>query len=172
MALRLNLACGSDVRPGWQNLDCVRQWPNSPRPCDVLWNALSNKIPYADNCVDEIVAGYLLLHVPYEHHAPLVAEMFRVMKPGARLEIGEVDMPVAMRRWMDNPYDQQAREMIWGEQGNVHGEHLAQYDKHCAGHTETTLRALLEKHGFTRLRRFKQHAEEVWYEMSVEAFKP
>ena len=170
--MRLNLASGTDSREGWVNLDVIRQWPNSPRPCDVLWDARSNRIPYADNIIEEIVAGYLLLHVPYEHHEPLVSEMFRVLRPGGRLELGEVDMPVAMQRWMANPADQQAREMIWGEQGNVHGPHLAQYDKHCAGHTEETLRALLEKHGFVRVKRFKQHAPEVWWELSLEAWKP
>ncbi len=173
IVIRLNLAAGTDLRdPPWENWDICEKWPTNSRPCDRRWDARSNCIGVPDRSVDEICAGYLLLHVPYQHHDPLVAEMFRVMKPGGRLEVGEVDMPVAMRRWLANPYDQSAREIVWGEQGSLHGQQFADYDKHCAGHSEFTLRALLEKYGFARFRRFKQHAEAVWFEMSVEVFKP
>ncbi len=170
--VRINLACGSDVRPQWLNFDIVRQWPNSPLPCDVLWDARSNVIPLDSGSVDEIVAGYLLLHVPYRHHDPLVSEMFRVLKPGGRLEVGEVDMPLAMQRWIANPYDQSARDMVFGEQGDTHGADLADYDKHCAGHSAATLCALLKKHGFYATERVKIHAPEVWYEMTIRAWKP
>ncbi len=172
---RLNLASGTDLRPaedGWVNMDICKRWLANSRDCDRVWDARSNKIPDWDGTVDEIVAGYLLLHVPYEHHEPLVAEMFRVLKPGGRLELGEVDMPLAMQRWMANPYDQSARDMVWGEQGSVHGAEFEKYAKHCAGHSAATLRALLGKHGFVRVRRFKQHSEDVWYELSMEAWKP
>lgn len=164
---KLNLASGTDLRdPPWENWDVTR-WPGTRGP-DKIWDARSDRIDCPDASVDEIVAGYLLLHVAYPHHVPLVAEMFRVLKPGGRLEIGEVDMPVAMRRWMMNPHDQSARDMLWGEQS---GE-LAEFDTHRAGHSEASLREMLIKAGFVRLKRFKQHAATVWYELSVEAFKP
>lgn len=172
---RLNLASGTDLRPrmdGWANLDIVPRWPSANRPCDLQWDARSNEIPFPDTWAMEIVAGYLFLHVPYKHHEPLAREMFRVMEPGGRLEVGEVDMWLAMHRWLQNPYDESARDMIWGEQGNIHGDKFAEFDKHCAGHTEGTLRALLARAGFRFERRYKQHAEAVWYEMTLEFFKP
>ncbi len=175
MTVRLNLASGTDLRDpaqGWVNLDICKRWPTNPRDCEIVWDARSNKIPFGAASVDEIVAGYLLLHVPYEHHEPLVAEMFRVLKPGGRLEVGEVDMPVAMQRWIADPYDQSARDMVFGEQGNVHGAEFADYDKHCAGHSEATLRALLARHGFAQVERVKIHAAEVWYELTMRAVKP
>ena len=84
----LNLACGSDTRTAFWNLDVVRQWPNSPRPCDLLWDARTNVIPFPDGSIDAIVAGYLLLHVSLPHHEPLMREAFRVLKPGGRIELG------------------------------------------------------------------------------------
>jgi len=171
LARKLNLASGHDLKPPpWENWDVVA-WPNTRGP-DRIWDARSDRIDCPDASVDEIVAGYLLLHVPYKHHEPLVREMHRVLVPGGRLELGEVDMPLAMRRWLMNPQDVSAREILWGEQGNLHGEEFAQYDKHCAGHSEATLRELLMKAGFRRLRRWKQHAPEVWFELSLEGFKP
>lgn len=168
--MKLNLASGTDLRdPPWENWDICRRWPSNPRDCDRVWDARSNVIPVPDGSVDEICAGYLFLHVPYEHHEPLAAEMFRVLKRGGKLELGEVDMPVAMRRWLDDPYDQSARDMLWGEQGNVHGAEFAQYDKHCAGHSEATLRELLGM--FANIERVKIHAPEVWYELTLRAVK-
>lgn len=172
---KLNLASGTDLKPaeeGWVNLDIVPKWPSADRGCDLVWDARSNTIPFPSDWAQEIVAGYLFLHAPYKHHEPLAREMFRVMRPGGRLEIGEVDMPVAMQRWIANPYDESARDMVWGEQGSVHGDEFAQYDKHCAGHSEATMRRLIEGAGFHFVRRFKQHAESVWYEMSLEFRKP
>lgn len=172
--MKLNLASGTDLRPSppWQNLDICKRWPSNPRDCEVVWDARSNKIPFPDGSVDEIVAGYLFLHVPYEHHEPLAAEMFRVLCSGGKLEVGEVDMPIAMQRWIANPYDQSARDMCWGEQGNVHGAEFAQYDKHCAGHSAATLWDLLDGAGFVGIQRVKIHAPEVWYEMTMRATKP
>lgn len=169
--IRLNLASGTDIRDGFENLDIVPKWPSAQRGCDRVWDARSNVIPYESGSVTEIVAGYLFLHVPYQHHQPLAAEMFRVMRLGGRLEIGEVDMPLAMQRWLADPYDPGARDMIWGEQGSIHGADFADYDKHCAGHSEATLRKLLTDAGFVFSRRYKQHAPEVWYEMSLEFVK-
>lgn len=173
---RANLASGTDLRPaeeGWVNFDIVKRWPSNSRDVDVEWDARKNVIPFPDGWFDEIVAGYLFLHVPYPHHIPLAKEMFRVMRPGARLEIGEVDMPMAMRRWMEFPCDQSARDMIWGERGAIHGPELEQYDIHCAGHSEKTMRKLLTDAGFVDLRRYYQHAQPtVWYEMSIEGWRP
>lgn len=173
---RLNLCSGTDLRPreqGWANLDIVTKWPSNDRACDLPWDARSNVIPFPDNWATEIVAGYMFLHVPYPHHEALAAEMFRVMAPGGRVEVGEVDMPLAFHRWMKDPWEKSAREMIWGEQGSIHGAEFAEFDKHCAGHSEVSLRKLLHDAGFVNLRRYFQHPQpDVWYEMSMDGWKP
>jgi ubiquinone/menaquinone biosynthesis C-methylase UbiE len=170
--MKLNLASGTDLRnPPWVNLDIVPKWPSATRGCDLVWDARSNKIPFPDGAADEIVAGYLFLHVPYKHHAPLAREMFRVMASGGRLEVGEVDMPLAMMRWISNPYDERARDILWGEQGSIHGDEFAEFDKHCAGHSEVTLRRMLEGVGFKHLERVKIHSQAVWYEMTIRGTK-
>jgi predicted SAM-dependent methyltransferase len=168
---RVNLACGSDSRPGWVNLDIVQQWPNSPRPCDVLWDARTDTLPFEDASVDEICAGYLLTHVSYRHHVPLVREMFRVMKPDARLVVDEVDMSLAVRRWLANPFDQDARNICWGETGTVHGAEFEEFDAHRSGQTWATLCKLLTDAGFKRVARINIHSSAVWYAMTAECYR-
>lgn len=171
--IKVNAASGTDLRPPpWVNLDLCKRWPSNPRDCDIVWDARSDKLPFPDATADEFVGGYLLLHVALPHHEPLIREAFRVLAPGGRIELGEVDMDVAMRRWLANPQEESAHQMIWGEHGSIHGPEFEEFDRHVSGHTEGTLRALLAKCGFVQIERFKQHAESVWYELSMQARKP
>ncbi len=170
--MRLNLASGTDARPPpWQNWDVIA-WPNT-KPPDRIWDARSDRIDLPDCSVDEICAGYLLLHVSRVHHEPLMSEMFRVLKPGGRVVIDEVNMRAAMQRWLDNPRDVSANEILWGEAGAHHGAQFEEYDTHRSGHTLATLMALMQGVGFARVSRIQIHNQSiVWYALSMEAFKP
>jgi ubiquinone/menaquinone biosynthesis C-methylase UbiE len=170
--LRLNLASGTDIRDDWVNLDIVPRWPNTSRGCDVIWDARSDRLPYDDSTVDEVYAGYLFLHLAPNHHERVLNDIRRVMKPGARLVVGEVDMDCVLRRWLVNPLDKQATELIWGEQGDVHGASLAEFDKHCHGFTEQTLsRFLLRVFPGYFPRRGYVHSPDVWYELTMDVIK-
>jgi ubiquinone/menaquinone biosynthesis C-methylase UbiE len=170
--IKLNLASGTDLRPPpWVNLDIVPRWPLTTRGCDVIWDARRDSIPFVDNFVDEVYAGYLFLHLAPHHHARVLADIRRVLKPGGRLVVGEVDMDQVLRRWLVDPTDRRCAELIWGEQGDVHGAQFAEFDKHCHGYTEGALTAFLASGGFPGCRRIRVHSAEVWYELTLETFK-
>lgn len=174
MAIRLNCASGTDLRPaedGWVNMDVVKRWPTNARDCDLVWDARTDKIPYGDSTVDEICAGYLLTHVSYRHHAPLVREMHRVLKPGGKLVVDEVDMATACRRWLSNPRDLDAIHILHGEVGTTHGEQFEEYDAHRSALTTSTLYDLLTKAGFRGVTRVQTHAPVVWYALTVTCTK-
>lgn len=116
--MKLNLASGTDLRNApWINLDVVSRWPNTIKGCDIIWDARKDKIPFADNSIDEIYAGYLLLHLAPRFHEQVLAEIWRVLSPNGILVIGEVDMREVMIRYLNNPFDPNFSDLIWGEQG-------------------------------------------------------
>lgn len=170
--MKLNLASGTDLRPApWVNLDVVPRWPNTERGCDVVWDARTQPIPFPDGSADEVYAGYLFLHLAPHHHDRVLADIRRVMAPGARLVVGEVEMDEVMRRWLADPTDKRLAELIWGEQGDVHGANLADFDKHCHGFTTRSLADFLARGGFPAVRRISIHSRDVWYELTFETFK-
>lgn len=167
MALRLNLASGTDIRDGWVNMDIVPRWPVARRGCDFIWDARRDRIPYPDDSVSEIYAGYLLLHLAPKFHRPVLAEIRRVIVPDGVVMVGEVDMDIVMRRYLANPMDSRCSELIWGEQGSVHGDSFADFDKHCQGFTEASLRTLLMECGFGQFQRVQFHCADVYYELTL-----
>lgn len=171
MLLKLNLASGTDIRDGWQNLDIVPKWPLAHRGCDVIWDARRDKIPFPDGSADEIYAGYLLLHLAPHHHRRVLADVRRVLARDGFLTVGEVDMEIVMPRYLADPRNPSYSDLIWGEQGNVHGEALADFDKHCQGFTESSLRALLSESGFGSFERIQMHCADVYYELSLRCRK-
>ena len=169
--LKLNLASGTDIREGWQNLDVVPKWPLASRGCDIIWDARKDPIPFPDDSAELIYAGYLLLHLAPCYHTSVLAEIHRVLAPEGTALFGEVDMDLVMRRWLQNPTDKQLCELIWGEQGDVHGDQLADFDKHCHGFTPWSLEHTLRQAGFSGFARAKIHSSEVFYELTIAAIK-
>ncbi len=165
--LKINLASGTDLKPPpWQNLDIVPRWPGTERGCDVVWDARKDLIPFPDQSADEVYAGYLLLHLAPRFHTPVLAEIRRVSAPGARVVFGEVDMMTVMNRWLREPTDERCAELIWGEQGNCESSAgFDEYDKHCAGFVEESLRHVLSRAGFVRFERIWLH--NVFYELTL-----
>lgn len=174
--MKLNLASGTNIRDGWMNLDVVPRWPLASRGCDQLWDARTQAIPFPDGSAEEVYAGYLFLHLAPMHHARVLEDIRRVMKLGGRLIVGEVEMDAVMRRWLGSPEDKRLAELIWGEQGDLdqplaEQAALAEFDKHCHGFTEASLRAFLARGHFREARRIRVHDAAVWYELSLETFK-
>lgn len=169
--MKLNLASGTDIKPGWVNLDIVAKWPCAQKGCDVIWDARKDKIPFPDNSAEEIYAGYLLLHLAPKYHSAVLSDIHRVLSPGGVFTVGEVDMEVVMRMYLENPFDNRCSELIWGEQGSLHGDDLAEFDKHCQGFTESSLRKILSDSGFTDFQRIRIHCAEVFYELTLNCKK-
>ncbi len=73
--MRLNLGCGSDIRPGYVNVD-FRQLPGVDRIVDLSvfpW-------PFEDESADEILMLDFLEHFPYSQTRRILLECHRVLR--------------------------------------------------------------------------------------------
>jgi predicted SAM-dependent methyltransferase len=76
---RLNVGCGTDLRPGWVNFDTVDYGGNQLGDLNVYpW-------PFPENHFDEILCSHVLEHLQNFNSA--VTELWRVSRPGARIEV-------------------------------------------------------------------------------------
>lgn len=83
-ALRLNLGCGMNKRPGWVNVDGF----DVCKP-DMVHDLNAFPYPWDDNSVDEIYMNHVLEHIPMWWEA--FKECARIMKPGAYFQVNVPD---------------------------------------------------------------------------------
>jgi len=77
--LKLNLGCGTDIRPGYLNID-IRHLPGVVQ-ADVL------SLPIKDNSVDELLASDVYEHVSYRKSQTLLNHWVNKLKTGGILII-------------------------------------------------------------------------------------
>jgi SAM-dependent methyltransferase len=165
----LNLASGANLKPGWFNLDAVARWPNTDSGCDIIWDARKHKIPFADNTVDCVETGELFLHIPKIYHKLVLADIFRVLKPGSLFTVNDINMEWVMTEWLKNPSDIGLTKLIWGCQH----DDWTDFDRHCNGFTPASLAEMLKTAGFINLERTNIHNPSVTlYELTYKCQKP
>jgi SAM-dependent methyltransferase len=77
---KLHLGCGRTILPGWINLD-LAAGPGVDVVAD-LDACGTRPLPIPDDSVEEILGSHLLEHL--RHPLPLLAELHRVARPGAK----------------------------------------------------------------------------------------
>ena len=151
--VKLNLGCGSDVRPGWVNVDKF--------PCDnQVVQADFPILPFASGYADEILLSHVLEHFGFKDGETLCAEMARVLKPGGVAHIEVPDIAWCAAQFLGAPEPQSYTDpandyntqhkwglfamSLWGDQ---HNEGLF----HKWGYTAHRLCYLLQHVGFAEI---------------------
>lgn len=76
--LRLDLGCGGNKREGFLGVDV------EARPGVDVVHDLTTRWPWEDGSVEEVVSSHFLEHIPGPLRLPMMDELWRVLKPGAR----------------------------------------------------------------------------------------
>ena len=77
--MKLNLGCGTDIRPGYINVDVI-----SSRGVDMVCD-ITKKLPFDDNSCDEIIAQDVLEHLTREQLIFTLSEISRVLNINGKL---------------------------------------------------------------------------------------
>lgn len=78
--MKLNLACGRDIKTGYINLDI-----EPLRGVDMVYDITKLPLPFETNYFDEIIAFSIIEHIP--NYMDLLGELHRILKPKAILKI-------------------------------------------------------------------------------------
>ena len=148
-ALRINLGCGSTYKPGYINID---RFDGSV--ADMLADVSS--LPYGSNSVDVIEAAQLIEHFDLAHLRYVLAEWFRVMKPGGELVLETPDLSRSFKKLLRSKDEQRKTTLQW-----IYGIDSPGL-QHKSGFTFEHLKQELELTGFCGVVREKEmtHAYE------------
>jgi len=93
--MRLNLGCGNDKRKGYINID-IRAEVNPD-----LLHDLTQKLPYPDNSIDEIIAKDVVEHFSHHQVELILKDWYRVLKPNGNIYIQTPDAEAICRKFLE-----------------------------------------------------------------------
>jgi predicted SAM-dependent methyltransferase len=141
--LRINLGCGSTYKPGYINID---RFDGSV--ADMLADVSS--LPYESNSIDVIEAAQLIEHFDLAHLRYVLAEWFRVLKPGAELVLETPDLSRSFKKLLRSKNEQRKTTLQW-----IFGIDSPGL-QHKSGFTFAHLKQELELTGFCEIVREKE----------------
>jgi ubiquinone/menaquinone biosynthesis C-methylase UbiE len=108
--VKLQLGAGSNVLSGWLNTDLAPDAYPEHRSQIFLVDA-AKPFPLADLSVDYIFSEHQIEHMSLPDAQRMLAESFRVLRPGGRIRLATPDL-AAMVRLYDDPIDAAARDYV------------------------------------------------------------
>jgi SAM-dependent methyltransferase len=123
--VRINLGAGLQFAPGWINYDRSRSGALANNPIVKLWLPLAHRfglaskatilpwpketrvhdlrrgIPHGDSSVDVVYTSHFLEHLSADDARRVIAEAFRVLKPGGWIRIVVPDLRRGARAYLD-----------------------------------------------------------------------
>lgn len=94
----LNIACGTDYKKGWINID--NNSDNNITKLDLNWD-MRKPLPFDDNSVDFIFHEHFMEHLTVEEGQRVTKDLMRVLKKGGVLRIATPDLALAVDKYIN-----------------------------------------------------------------------
>jgi SAM-dependent methyltransferase len=91
----LNIGCGEQYHPAWINVDLVARGP------EVIRHDLRRGLPFDNGTIDAVYHSHVLEHLDPERGRDLIAECYRVIKPGGVVRVIIPDLEAIARNYLD-----------------------------------------------------------------------
>lgn len=104
---KLHLGCGERPLEGWLNSD---YFPKSP---SVLEMDVTKKFPFNDSIFDYVFCEHLIEHITYLNGNFMLAESFRVLKPGGKIRISTPDLNFLIELYGKEKNSRQTEYVKW-----------------------------------------------------------
>ncbi len=138
MGVRLDLGSGKEPREGYISVDSGFEAQ--------VQDDITTLATYANRSVDELFSNHSLEHIGRYDVDRTLANWFRVLKIGGKLEVVVPDLPRIMRIWLEE-YD--AGKDVWGwRTQTIFGNQDYPGMAHLWGYDARTLRQRLQGVGF------------------------
>ncbi len=141
--VRLNIMSGLNLLEGWVNIDPFAGPHPTIKHIPVL-KMDPRRLDFPDNSVDEI-SSVSLEHIPHPETLAVLVEWFRVLKPGAALEVLVPDAEWGLSYWLSLPEEEKwgfKLAAVCGLQNNAGQVHYTLF-------TPARLKRLFEAVGFS-----------------------
>lgn len=110
--MRLNIGCGKRRLDGYVGVDAVAR-----ESVDIV--AAADKVPLADGCADEILGVHIWEHFYWWQCEGVLAEWWRLMKPGALLVLEMPDLIKCCRNILEGRESRKRDQLgMWGVYGD------------------------------------------------------
>ncbi len=151
--LRLHLGCGSQIKPGWVNIDLFSDQAD-------LTLDLRERLPFADASVSMVYSEHSFEHLEYPDEVQhILRESYRVLKPGGVFSVGVPDAEWPLRAYVegDPEYFALAIRNRWHPETcstRMHqlNHHFRQGGEHKYAYDEQTLMGVLGDAGFVDMK--------------------
>lgn len=146
----LNLGCGNTRFEDCVNID-IDPEVKPDLVCD-----FTKGLPYESESVDKVYFFHVIEHIEERKHVLILSEIWRVLKPGAKLYIAYPEFTKVARNYMENKL---GLRDFW--KATIYGRQLSASDFHVALMDTALFKNTLESVGFTSLN-IQEEPNEPW----------
>lgn len=107
---KLHLGCGGNILPGWLNTDLA------PRSLEVAFLDATRPFPFDDATFDFVYTEHMIEHLSYDQGFHLLAESYRVLRPGGRIRVATPDIRFLIDLYRAEPSALQRAYVEWSTQ--------------------------------------------------------